>query len=387
VTELEAIKGADPSSAREDAPRLDRTSFKVPAAPAGFNTHDAGWVRFEYPATARQQLQPLIDGADGFRADLAARLGQPVLQRVLVRIGRTPAEMATLAPEGAPFPRYASGVAYSQLGLVLLTIQPVHPNQNHDLSEVFRHELAHVALHDAVRGNWVPRWFNEGLAVYVSGEGRGARLRALWIATVSQRLIPLERLDREFPADEVAVEVAYAQSADVVRYLLGAEDRARFLSLVARTRQGQGFDSALADAYGVNTRALEFQWKEDVSRRYTFWPIVFSGGLIWVAALVLIVLAWRRRKRRDKVTLAHWAREEALEDALRMRAPAHAQALAVQHGHLGQQGQHQSGQPEQQGRLHLVLARPSRPVVIPPPRPREAEIPQVEHNGRWHTLH
>jgi hypothetical protein len=347
-----------------DAPRVD-SKLAIPPPPQGFNTHDGGWIRFAYEPSSRERVQPLIAGADEARADLVRRLGRPVLGRVTVYVARTPGEMAGLAPEGAPFPRYASGVAYSDIGLVLLTLQPVEANARHDLAEVFRHELAHVALHDAVDGRPIPRWFNEGLAVFASGEGSVTRLQTLWTATMSKQLLPLARLERTFPTDAVGVSVAYAQAADVVRFLIRREDQQRFVSLLERIRKGQAFDASLKDAYGLDLATLEFEWREDVSRRYTFWPAVFSGSFVWAGAVVLFVWAWRRRRKRSDETLARWGREEAAEDELRRRL-REAEA----------------------GRIRIVLARDPRPADMPLPPPREeGDVPRVEHDGDWHTLH
>jgi len=348
-----------------DAPRVD-SKLAIPPPPAGFNTHDGGWVRFAYEPSLRERVQPLITQADSARADLVRRFGRPVLSKVTVYVARTPGEMASLAPEGAPFPRYAAGVAYSDIGFVLLTLHPVDPNARHDLGEVFRHELAHVALHDAVDGRPVPRWLNEGLAVFASGEGSITRLQTLWTATVANELMPLSRLERTFPTDAVGVSVAYAQAADVVRFLIRREDQQRFVTMLERIRKGQEFDSALKDSYGLDLATLEFEWREDVSRRYTFWPALFSGSLIWVGAMGLFVFAWRRRKKRADATLARWEREEAAEDELRRRL-REAEA----------------------GRVRIVIARDPRAEALPmPPPPEEGvEVPRVEHDGRWHTLH
>lgn len=354
-----------------DAPRLGAKLPKVPAPPPSFHRHDGGWIRFDYPPDMRQRVQPLIAEADAFKAELVRRFGHPVLGRVEVRIARSQREMATLAPENAPFPAYASGVAYSELGLVLLSIEPRYPNAHHDLGEIFRHELAHVALYDVTGGRGVPKWFNEGFAVHVSGESFATRVQTLWSATLANQLLPLEQLERSFPADPVRTDVAYAQSADVVRYLVRKQDRDRFAALFARIRAGQAFDSAVADAYGVEVDVLESQWREDVAKRYTFWPVFFSSSAVWMVAMGLFVWGWRRRKRRDQETFARWDREEAAAEAAR-RAEAAALLAAVP-------------DPEDAvPRMHVVVAR-SRSRTPMPSAPEE--IPKVEHDGSWHTLH
>src|SRR5690606_23372916 len=107
--------------------------------------------------------------------------------------------------------------------------------------------------------------------------------------------------------------------ADVVRYLLRTEDQERFRSLIKRLRRGQSFDAALSDAYGLDSYSLERVWKADAESRYTLWPVLMSGTLVWGGAIVLVVLAWRRNRQRQEATLRRWAREEALDELRRIR--------------------------------------------------------------------
>jgi len=349
-----------------DAPRVGRGVLRLPPIPAGFNTHDAGWIRFIYHPSSRERVQPLIAQAEAVRHDLTERLGFPVLTEVRVQIARTPGEMETFAPSGAPYPEYAAGVAYSDLGLVLLSLTPIHAGQEQDLGEVFRHELAHVALHDALNGQSVPRWFNEGFAVFASGESSFTRMKTLSMATVGGSLIPLRDLERTFPDDETKAQVAYAEAVDVLRFLVRREDAHRFRALVSELREGKNLDQAVLDAYAVDLATLELEWRDDASRRYTFMPLLLSGTFFWVIALALAVWAWRRRKHRDKITLQRWAREEAVEDLQRARLALRSEAA----------------------RVHIVLAKGADvPVAQLAASNSEKEIPLVEHDGSWHTLH
>jgi hypothetical protein len=273
--------------------------------------------------------------------------------------------METLAPRGAPYPEYAEGVAYSELGLVLLTLTPRHPNEAFDLVHVFRHELAHVALHDAVGVHRIPRWFNEGFAVMASGETSFERMWVLSSATISDRLLPLSQVERSFPNDESKVSVAYAQAADVVRFLVRREDRHRFRGLVRELSLGRSLDFAAREAYGVDLVTLEHEWREEVAKRYTFWPVLLSGTAIWAAVLGLFVWGWRKRRARSRATLKRWARDEAREDELRRL--------------------------DENARIHIVLQRaPTETVTTPLPAASQAaeiEVPRVQHDGTWHTLH
>ena len=57
--------------------------------------------------------------------------------------------MARLAPPESPPPKYAVGVAYPALKLVLVSLVDPKSFEGTDLVEVLKHELAHVALEDA----------------------------------------------------------------------------------------------------------------------------------------------------------------------------------------------------------------------------------------------
>ena len=346
-----------------DSPRVERDRVKIPPVAAGFNTYDGGWIRFTYHPSSRERVEPLIAAADQVRAEMEDWLGQPVLTKVRVDIARTSGEMETLAPVGAPYPRYASGVAYSGLGLVLLTLTSRFPNEELDLLQVFRHELAHIALHDAVGDRPIPRWFNEGFAVMASGETSFDRISALWTATIADRLLPLSEVERTFPSDETKVSVAYAQAADVVRFLVRREERHRFRSLIRQLKEGNTLDASVRQAYGVDLATLEYEWREDVAKRYTFWPVLFSGTFVWVGVMGLFVWGWRKRRARARVTLERWARDEAREDALK--------------------------QTQENARIHIVLARAPSVQATPLPEARapEIEVPRVQHEGQWHTLH
>jgi hypothetical protein len=227
-----------------------------------------------------------------------------------------------------------------------------------------------------VGGRAVPRWFNEGFAVLASGETSFMRMQTLFTATVSDNLLSLAQLERTFPSNENEASIAYAQAADVVRFLVKREERHRFRGLVSRLRDGETMDSALLNSYGEETATLESEWRDEVSRRYTFYPVLFSGSLIWAGTLGLFALGWHRKKRKARATLARWTTEEAAEDELRRRLPLRADPSLPA------------------PRVHIVLSRGSTPeeatTTVPPAalqRLPEIEVPKVEHDGQWHTLH
>ena len=349
---------ADSTAPRDVGVVVQPTAAKLPALPADFQRIDDGWLVLEFPSSVRDRATSLAADAEEFRTRIAGDLGQPVLDHALVRIARDPEQMKGLAPEGAPVPVYASGVAWPALHLAILSLQAPRTWEATDLPELSRHELMHLALSDAVGGRHVPRWFDEGLAVHESGEAWTARLQTLWQATLAKSLVPFDDLDRGFPAEGSEAGIAYAESADVVRFLMRDDDRARFGSLVQRVRAGTAFDRALGDAYDTDLRKLEYEWRLDVSHRFGLLPAVTGGTALWGLISVLAVVAFVKRRRRAKLKLEQWAREEAEMDA--------AEAAARE-------------------RMEREKGIPGDEDEVPPHvRPG---VPVIEHEGRWYTVH
>lgn len=347
-------RAQDPATAVQpaDVPLVvSSAQVTIPPVPAGYLTEDRGWLRFSYPPAAKERVAGILRDADSVKADLAELLGQPVLDHVEVRVAPTFSDMARLAPVGAPVPEYASGIAYNGMHLVLLTMMAPRGSEATDLDAVFRHELAHVALEDAVHGRHVPVWFNEGLAVNFASE-RFERTYTLAQATLQGTLLPLADLERSMGKTTDEVPIAYAESADFVHFLQRRTDRVRFAALIARVGEGQTFDRAASDAYGADLRKLEYQWRGDLEKRFSVLPILTGGGFVWVLVMCGLVYAYVKKRRRAKKILDRWAHEEALEDA---RAARRAEA-------------------EREEALGLLGSAALRPQ-------------KVEHDGHWHTLH
>ena len=358
--------GDDVEKSPRDVPVIvEASGIAIPPLPDTDQVRDLGWIQIAYPPSAHERVQPLLDDADDVKAQLADELGQPILTRPIeVRIARSPEDMAALAPSEIPPPTYASAVALPGLRLVILSMRAPFSQEGTDLSELFRHELAHIALDDAVGSKHVPLWFNEGFAVHASNEDPMARLQTLTMATLSKSLVPLHDLDRSFPADHYEVSIAYAESADFVRYLLRQTDRGRFAAMIDRTHKGEPFERALTDAYGTDARRLEYEWREELAKRNTFWPVLLSGSVVWVLVVGALAIGLVRKKRRDRVTIARWEREEReeAEESARRATIATRQATSSS-----------------------ASIQPAPP--LPEGRPIAASVPKIEHEGDWHTVH
>ncbi|MCB9597505.1 MAG: hypothetical protein H6719_32590 [Sandaracinaceae bacterium] len=364
-----AVAQDRPADVAEVAPDVE-----LPPPPDGYQAEVVGEVRWEYP----RQVSDIAERLQGvYRAEwprVTAELGGPIDDALIIRIGRNHAEMSALAPTRAPPPDYAAGVAYPHRGLVLLTLTEPSTNEQTDVDAVLVHELSHIALHRAVDGHDVPRWFSEGVAIHQAHERSFERVRTLWGATVGGQLLGFDRLAHDFPRSSSGVNLAYAQSADFVDWLRGRDHGAAKLhDVIRRVREGQSFETALQRTYSASMTRLEIDWHDDLAERFRALPLLFGSGALWVFAAFLIVVAYARRRRKDREKLEEWAQEER-------EAIAAARALVAVHGvRAGATAGPSPTDPENDD-LEVLY-------VMPPEPGRHAGVPVIVHDGRSHTLH
>lgn len=159
-----------------------------------------------------------------------------------------------------------------------------------------RHELAHLALHDAVRVR-VPLWFDEGYAVVAAGEwDRLDALKLNWVV-IRGAVGDLRMLDAALRQTEAEAATAYALSGSSVTHLARLNPTGTLEPLLGRLARGEPFDSAVIATTGLTLSGFERSWQRDLRRRF--------GGLVWLSAgggwlvVALVVLGaarWRRRR-------------------------------------------------------------------------------------------
>jgi len=199
--------------------------------------------------------------------------------------------------------------------------------QGGDALAVLRHELAHLALHEAL-GDLPPRWFDEGYASYAAGEwGRDDVLATNFaLAIAFGRLPTLAGLDSSFQYGATTAQAAYAFSYRAVAEMASL-DRARGLTLLfeywARERS---LERAVRQAYGLTLGGFEAHWQKATRRRYGGLALVTDVSLGAVLVVLMIGPLWLVRRQRDRKRLEAMRVADAAQ-AERERASALAALL------------------------------------------------------------
>lgn len=124
--------------------------------------------------------------------------------------------------------------------------------------DILAHELGHIVLHLSFDEQYVeaPMWLDEGVAMYAEGELSAEERSVLDDAIAADRLMSLRSLTT-FPGQAELVPLAYAQSRDLVSFLIEQHGNDSFQMLLYEIGTGEVTpDEALESAYGLDQDSL-----------------------------------------------------------------------------------------------------------------------------------
>jgi hypothetical protein len=256
------------------------------------------------------------------RNDTFPGLPRPVAR---VHIDIAPNEPAFRALIGPSAPEWGAAVAFPRSQRIVMQGRFIGAEVG-DPFEILRHELAHLALHEAL-GELPPRWFDEGYASYAAGEWDREETLATNFALVLRGVPSLEDLDQGFYSGAQQATGAYALAYRAVAEL-AALDRERGLALFfVKWQETRSMDAAMRAAYALTFDGFEKRWQQRTRRRFGAMALVADLAIVGIGVLGVLLPLQRaqRRRRRQRLEVLREAeavaerarREKALEEILR----------------------------------------------------------------------
>jgi Peptidase MA superfamily len=212
---------------------------------------------------------------------------------------------------GGGFPDWGAAAAIPLRRMIILKSPDIAPSGK-SLEELMAHEYAHLAVADRCGLYSPPRWFDEGMAMFVSSEWSWEDNLAMSKAAVFGDFIPLAEIDNVNRFGESRAHVAYAQSYRAVEYMVGQYGKDGLRLFLQTVALGQSADSALVVAVGSTQAGFQSELFDQLHVSYNITTLFMDTIWLWLflAALVIIgfVLQRFRRRRYEK----KWEREEIL---------------------------------------------------------------------------
>ena len=210
---------------------------------------------------------------------------------------------------GGQAPEWGSAFAFPAERRIVMQGRSAPSDAGNPL-RVLRHELAHLALHEAL-GDLPPRWFDEGYASYAANEWDREAVIAANVGLALGGFRTLASLDSGFFGGARRAEASYALSYRAVAELASI-DRARGLDLLFEYWKGEGtLNLAIRQAYGLTYEGFQKRWLDRTRRRYGGLALFTDMTLGALVLMLLVAPLYLVRRRRDRERLARMKAADA----------------------------------------------------------------------------
>lgn len=206
-------------------------------------------------------------------------------------------------------PDWGRGCAFPDQQVIVLKAFEETPES---VRETITHELSHVMLHQAVRGQPIPRWFDEGVAMWQAREWRMGQSTRMAEAVLFHRIVPLGEIEQVLSFDTSKAQLAYVESFLSILFLLQISGRDVLHRIVQAIEEGESFERALHRATGYTAAQFSRAWEEYARRRYNIALILIHGPYFWIGMVGLFLLAYGIKRSRSKRKKQEWEQEERL---------------------------------------------------------------------------
>lgn len=281
----------------------------VPAPAGGWWSETGLYVNVHGGGDDHATVRRLADHAARSLPSLAARIGVAPGADIDVYLASEQSQFDAMQP-GIP-PEWADGTAWPNWGMVFLRAPSIRPGTAEPLEQVLDHELVHILVGRAFAPRTPPRWLQEGLAQFWTGElSPKVANRLSTVVFGRERLFSLNQLSGSFYGDPVRAAEGYAAAADFMGFLTANYGDGAVRTLVAEMAGGKQFPEALRVVTGKDMDVVESEWRGRWTSSSAVLQALISTDVLWGLAGGLAIIGAFRVRRRARRTLDRWDREE-----------------------------------------------------------------------------
>jgi hypothetical protein len=217
-----------------------------------------------------------------------------------------------IAELGPGFPDWGVGAAQPYSNRIILQAPGSRP-LDEPYVQIVGHEYGHIYLHRLAGGPAdIPRWFDEGFAMFAGFDWSLESFVRLGRAVVADNLLSLKELEdvNRFQAEKAAL--AYTESFAAFEFLQENYGRDAVVNLTKAFGRGLTPDQAFWQVLGIGYPEFAAAFQDSVRRRYNLVSLFADTGLIWALLAVFIIAAWLIKKKRAKQIERRWRIEDRI---------------------------------------------------------------------------
>jgi hypothetical protein len=271
-----------------------------------------------FPSGGAQRVaEAIAPGAEAEREAVAADLGRDWAGVTEVQIAVDEASFRALLPGDEPWPAWRHGATLPAHNRIVL----LAGTSDDETRRLLRRHLTLLAAEKLAPGA-LPRWLFEGLAAANDGARWSSEAPSVVRASMSGRLFRLDALTDAFPATAPEAQLAHAESADFVAWLVSKHGEVRMRALLRDVVSGQSFEQAVQRNLGADIHQLEHDWSLGLARWELAVRFLTQPHAWWLALALLMCIAALRLRARRLARLEELRAEEEEQRRILAELPA-----------------------------------------------------------------
>ncbi len=209
-------------------------------------------------------------------------------------------------------PDWSGGVAFPDERAIILRPPQVFFDPQ-EYREVLLHELAHIYLADKADSCPIPLWFNEGLAMLVSGKTFSWNDHlAISSAVITDNLLELEEVDKMLVFGLAKAQLAYAQSLLAVQFLIHNFGEGVIGSLLDGSAIDKNWEQVFELVSGSDAKKFNLDLQQYINKEYRWALLLQVKNLFWILLVILFLCGFMVIKIRNRRILKEWEKNEGI---------------------------------------------------------------------------
>lgn len=271
-----------------------------------------GFIRIQYHAydTDIADLVYLVIKKNFDRTAEMVGYGGPAIANIVISGSEDEYNLFT----GNRMPTWSQGSTDYENSRIVLKSPSFTGIRESELRRTVIHEFTHFLIGAVAPPSSVPRWFNEGTAMYLGGAETFRSKINISAAIYTKSLISLNEIQYLMTFSGDRANLAYAESRAAIEYLIEITDEKSIRFILAELYLNKSFESAFTEVTGMEPIDFEIEFRTVIRQRYRFYFLAAVGDYIWFLIPGLFILAYLAVKIRNMQTIRRWKIEEEQDE-------------------------------------------------------------------------
>ena len=182
---------------------------------------------------------------------------------------------------------------------------------------VIRHEINHLFLNRINSNISIPRWFNEGFAMYYANQQNINYHLNLAKNVNNEKLFNIYNLNEKFYSEfRYEFDFAYAYSNVLFHEIINTYGDESILKIILSIKNGESFESAFYLSTLSSLESFNNSIYSKIKPKYKWFNLIRFPNFILVLSPIILIFSFYIKKRRNIIKIKQWEiEEELLEEA------------------------------------------------------------------------